>query len=55
MTSLNARKVAFESAIKSGKKAEEIDQFWWWTASDGRVLQEKVERAKRGLLFLGIK
>jgi RNA exonuclease 1 len=26
MTSLNARKVAFESAIKSGKKAEEMDR-----------------------------
>ena len=25
MASLNARKVSFESAIKSGKKAEEID------------------------------
>ncbi|KAF8554782.1 ribonuclease H-like protein [Imleria badia] len=55
MASLNARKVAFESAIKSGKKAEEMDRSEWWTASDGRALEEEVEKAKRGLLFLGIK
>ena len=55
MASLNARKVAFESAIKSGKKAEEMDRSTWWTASDGRALEEEVEKAKRGLLFLGIK
>ncbi|KAG8214189.1 hypothetical protein J3R82DRAFT_10978 [Butyriboletus roseoflavus] len=55
MASLNARKAAFESAIKSGKKAEEIDRSEWWTASDGRELEEAVEKAKRGLLFLGIK
>ena len=53
MPSLNARKVAFESAIKSGKNAE-MDRSEWWTASDGRALEE-VERAKRGLLFLEIK
>jgi hypothetical protein len=34
VASLNAREVAFESAIKSGKKAEEIDRSEWWTASD---------------------
>ena len=50
MASLNARKVSFESAIKSGKKAEEMDRSEWWTADDGRALEE-VERAKRGLLF----
>lgn len=55
MASLNARKVAFESAIRSGKKAEEINRSEWWTASDGRELEEEVEKAKRGLLFLGIK
>ncbi|KAF8134342.1 hypothetical protein EV363DRAFT_1396762 [Boletus edulis] len=47
--------LAFESAIKSGKKAEEMDRSEWWTASDGRALEEEVEKAKRGLLFLGIK
>ncbi|KAI6037556.1 hypothetical protein EDC04DRAFT_3141981 [Pisolithus marmoratus] len=55
MSVLNARKSAFESAIKSGKKAEDIDRSEWWTAANGRELEEEVERAKRGLLFLGIK
>lgn len=55
MASLNTRKAAFETTIKSGKKAEEIDKSEWWTTSDGRVLEEEVEKTKRGLLFLGIK
>ncbi|KAG1827832.1 hypothetical protein EV424DRAFT_600780 [Suillus variegatus] len=55
MASLNARKSAFESAIRSGKKAEDIDKADWWTASEGRELEEEVEKAKRGLLFLGVK
>ncbi|KIJ60064.1 hypothetical protein HYDPIDRAFT_99502 [Hydnomerulius pinastri MD-312] len=55
MAALNARKSTFESAIKGGKKAEDIDRSEWWTASDGRELEEEVERAKRGLLFLSIK
>ena len=46
MASLNACKVAFESAMKSWKKAEEMDCSEWWTASDGRALEEEVERAK---------
>ena len=52
MASLNVRKVAFESAIKSGKKAEEMDRSEWWTASDGRALEE-IEKAKRGFFFWG--
>jgi RNA exonuclease 1 len=55
MASLNGRKVACESVIKSGKQAEEIDRSERWTASDGRALEEEVEMAKRGLLYLGIK
>lgn len=55
MGSLSARKVTFESAIKNGKKAEDIDRSEWWTASDGRDLEEEVEKAKRGLLFLSMK
>ncbi|KAI6021580.1 hypothetical protein BKA83DRAFT_4284172 [Pisolithus microcarpus] len=47
MSVLNARKSAFESAIRNRSE--------WWTAADGRELEEEVERAKRGLLFLGIK
>lgn len=55
MAILNARKSTFESAIKSGKKAEDMDKSEWWTAADGRELEEEVERTRRGLLFLGIK
>ncbi|OJA14787.1 hypothetical protein AZE42_12824 [Rhizopogon vesiculosus] len=55
MASLNGRKSAFESAIRSGKNAEYMDKTDWWTASDGRELEEEVEKAKRGLLFLGVK
>jgi RNA exonuclease 1 len=55
MTALNTRKSAFEAAIKSGKAAEDIDKNMWWTSSDARELEEVVEIAKRGLLFLGIK
>ena len=54
MASLNARKVAFESAFKSGEKTEKIDRSEWWTTSDGRALDEEVEKAKCGLFF-GIK
>jgi RNA exonuclease 1 len=49
MTSLNPRKVGFESAIK---RTEEMDRSDWWTASDGRALKE-IEKAKHGLLFWG--
>ncbi|KAH7907300.1 hypothetical protein BJ138DRAFT_1014736 [Hygrophoropsis aurantiaca] len=55
MSALNARKSAFDSAIKSGKTAEDIDKADWWTAADGRELEEEVAKAKRGLLFLGVK
>ncbi|KAF8626807.1 hypothetical protein AX17_006464 [Amanita inopinata Kibby_2008] len=58
MALLNARKSAFETAIRQGKSAEEMAASPWggkWTAADGRDLEEAVELAKRGLLFLGIK
>lgn len=55
MTALNVKKSAFESALKSGKTAEDIDKDMWWTSSDARQLEEAVEIAKRGLLFLSIK
>lgn len=51
MASLNARKVAFKSAIKNRKMAEEMRRAEW-TASDGRALEVgKLEQE----LFLGIK
>ena len=53
MASLGARKVAFESAIKIGKKVEEMDRSEWWTASDVRALEEDVWKGKRGSLFFG--
>ncbi|KAF8869553.1 hypothetical protein BD779DRAFT_1614400 [Infundibulicybe gibba] len=55
MSSLNARKNIFETAIKAGKKPEEIEPEGKWSAADGRDLEEAVERARRGLLFLGMK
>lgn len=55
MTVLHSRKSAFETALRSGKTAEDIDKDMWWTSSDARELEEEVEMAKRGLLFLSIK
>lgn len=55
MAELNARKSAFETAIRSGKNLEELDASSRWTSADGRDLEEEVEKAKRGLLFLGVK
>ncbi|CCM00542.1 uncharacterized protein FIBRA_02576 [Fibroporia radiculosa] len=55
MAELNARKTAFEGALRQGKTLEELPKEQWWTNADGRTLEEEVERAKRGLLFLGVK
>ena len=58
MASLNARKSAFDSAIRSGKNPDDLvheGAKLRWTTADARLLEEEVERAKRGLLFLGIK
>ncbi|KAJ8502161.1 hypothetical protein ONZ51_g150 [Trametes cubensis] len=55
MSELNARKAAFESALRMGKNVEELGKECRWTSADGRELEEEVEKAKRGLLFLGIK
>lgn len=54
MTALNARKATFEAAIRSGKSAE-IGLDERWSSSNARELEEAVEMAKRGLLFLGVK
>lgn len=54
MALLNARKTAFESAIRSGLPAEELGPDMRWSAADGRDLEEAVALAKRGLLFLGV-
>jgi len=55
MVSLNARKNAFEAAIRSGKPTDSLDTEEQWRAGDVRALEEAVELTKRGLLFLGIK
>ncbi|KAF9483118.1 ribonuclease H-like protein [Pholiota conissans] len=56
MSMLNARKNAFENALKSGRTPEEMrPQGLTWSATDARDLEEAVELARRGLLFLGIK
>ncbi|KAI0092376.1 ribonuclease H-like protein [Irpex rosettiformis] len=55
MAALNARKSAFENAVRSVKSSEELESDIRWTSADGRALEEAVEKAKRGLLFLGIK
>ena len=38
-----------------GDEGEEEEAPPSWTAADARLLEEEVEKAKRGLLFLGIK
>ncbi|KII92706.1 hypothetical protein PLICRDRAFT_155437 [Plicaturopsis crispa FD-325 SS-3] len=55
MAMLNARKSAFETSLRSGKTPEDIGRDNWWTSVDARELEEEVEKAKRGLLFLSIK
>ena len=55
MAELNARKAAFENALRAGKGGEEVEMEAKWTSADGRELEEEVEKAKRGLLFLGVK
>lgn len=55
MAALNQRKSAFETALRNGKKPEDMERETWWTMVDGRELEEEVEKAKRGLLFLGVK
>lgn len=56
MAALNMRKSSFETAIRSGKSPEDLNSSdTRWTSADGRALEEEVEKAKRGLVFLGIK
>ncbi|OBZ74580.1 hypothetical protein A0H81_05096 [Grifola frondosa] len=55
MAELNARKATFENALRSGKTLEDVGKESRWTSADGRELEEEVEKAKRGLLFLGVK
>lgn len=55
MAMLNTKKTAFEAALRNGKTLETMGKDTWWTTVDGRELEEEVEMAKRGLLFVGVK
>jgi RNA exonuclease 1 len=57
MAILNARRTAFETAYRGGKSVEEMngEMGLSWTTADARDLENAVELARRGLLFLGIK
>jgi len=57
MALLNARRTAFETAYREGKSVEEMngEMGLRWTAADARDLEDAVDFARRGLLFLGIK
>lgn len=64
MSKLQARKTEFENALRSGSAgpsggALPVGQVAAsdvrWSAADGRALEEAVELAKRGMLFLCIK
>ncbi|KDQ58996.1 hypothetical protein JAAARDRAFT_56989 [Jaapia argillacea MUCL 33604] len=55
MAALNTRKNTFEGALRGGKTLDEVGKENWWTNQDARGLEEEVEKAKRGLLFLCVK
>jgi RNA exonuclease 1 len=57
MAMLNMKKTAFETAYRNGTSLTEMteEKGLSWTAADARNLEEAVELARRGLLFLGIK
>jgi RNA exonuclease 1 len=55
MAALQMRKNAFEQAVRLGVMPEDMAADIKWTAQDGRTLEEEVERAKRGLVFLCVK
>ncbi|KAG6835567.1 hypothetical protein H0H93_016959 [Arthromyces matolae] len=55
MAQLNARKSVFDAAVKAGKTMDQMGPDERWSSSDMRELEEAVELAKRGLMFLGIK
>ena len=54
MSTLNAKKSAFENALRAARSSNEMSTETW-SAQEGRELEEAVERAKRGLVFLSVK
>jgi RNA exonuclease 1 len=55
MSALNAKKNAFDTIVRSGKRLEDLDKEMVLTAQEGRELEEEAEKAKRGLLFVSVK
>ncbi|KAF8828516.1 hypothetical protein HHX47_DHR3000017 [Lentinula edodes] len=55
MSELNKRKAGFEAAIRKGVSTDQLSENERWSAADMRELEEAVEVAKRGFLFLGVK
>nr|VWP02055.1 Thioredoxin 1 (Trx-1) [Ganoderma boninense] len=48
MAELNARKAAFENALRAGKSGEELGTEARWTSADGRELEGGRSRRRRG-------
>ena len=46
MAELNARKSAWEMAMKSGKNVEDLPREAYWSSANGRALEEEVAKAK---------
>ena len=55
MAQLSTRRGIFEKEIKSGKQLEDLPKELWWTNNEGRELEDEVEKAKRGLVFVAVK
>lgn len=53
MAELNKRKMEWDTLTKT-KSPSEIPREGWWTAQDGRELENEVERVKGGLVFFCI-
>ncbi|KAI0043270.1 ribonuclease H [Auriscalpium vulgare] len=54
MSALNAKKSVFEAALRAGRTSDEADSEMW-SSREGRELEEEVEKARRGLVFLSVK
>lgn len=53
MAELNRRKIEWDTLTKT-KAPSEVPREEWWTAQDGRELENEVERVKGGLVFFCI-
>lgn len=55
MSTLNAKRAKFESEVRGGKMVREMDREELWRSQDARDLEDAVELAKQGLLFMCLK